>query len=91
MKDNFSIQSNQYAKYRPGYPDEFYAYIDSLVPNKEAAWDCGTGNGQIASELSKSFKNVFATDISQAQLDNALVANNIHYSLQPAEQTNERN
>ncbi len=88
MKDNFSIQSNQYAKYRPGYPEEFYDYINSLVPNKESAWDCGTGNGQIAFELAKTFKQVFATDISQAQLDNALVVNNIHYSLQPAEETN---
>ena len=91
MKDNFSTQSGNYAKYRPGYPAAFFEYLNSLIPIKESAWDCGTGNGQIAFELAKTFRNVFATDISQSQLDNALQADNIHYSLQPAEKTNFEN
>lgn len=88
MKDNFSCHSDKYAKYRPTYPLELFEYINSIVPNKGTAWDCGTGNGQVAFELSKTFNQVFATDISQQQIDNAMQAENILYSVQPAEQTN---
>lgn len=87
MKDNFSSQSDKYAKYRPAYPIHFFNYLNSIVPNKQNAWDCGTGNGQVAYELSKTFQNVFATDISQSQIDNALQADNIIYAVQPAEKT----
>ncbi|WP_317163583.1 class I SAM-dependent methyltransferase [Mucilaginibacter aquatilis] len=57
------------------------------MTRKKNAWDCGTGNGQVAFELAKNFEQVFATDISQAQIDNAGQANNIIYSVQPAEIT----
>ena len=88
MKDNFSAQSENYAKYRPTYPPVFFEYLNSLVLTKQATWDCGTGNGQLAYELAKTFDSVFATDISQSQIDNALLASNIEYSVQPAEKTN---
>jgi len=90
-KDNFSSQSDQYAKYRPTYPKEFFNYLNSFVPGKQNAWDCGTGNGQVAYELAKIFDNVFATDISQSQIHNALQADNISYSVQPAESTHFNN
>lgn len=88
MKDNFSSLSDNYAKYRPTYPLDFFDYLNSIVPNKQNAWDCGTGNGQVAYELAKIFENVFATDISQSQIDNASKAENINYTIQPAEKTN---
>lgn len=88
MKDNFSAQAAGYAKYRPQYPHSLFTYILGFVKDKTGAWDCGTGNGQSAKELSKYFTSVFATDISQKQLDNAYQAENIFYSLQPAEKTN---
>ncbi|WP_340200123.1 class I SAM-dependent methyltransferase [Ascidiimonas sp. W6] len=91
MKDNFSSQSDEYAKFRPTYPADFFDYLNSIIPNKENAWDCGTGNGQVAYELAKAFSNVFATDISQSQIDNALKADNIKYAVQPAERTNFNN
>lgn len=87
MKDNFSQQAKLYAKFRPSYSPAFFDYLNAIIPNKENAWDCGTGNGQIAFELSRTFSRVFATDISQAQIDNALKADNIFYSIQPAEKT----
>lgn len=91
MKDNFSLRSDEYAKYRPAYPLDFFDYLNSIVLNKQNAWDCGTGNGQVAYELAKTFDNVFATDVSQSQIDNALHKNNIIYSVQPAEKTNFEN
>ncbi len=91
MKDNFSSQPDKYAKYRPTYPSAFFDYLNLIVPNKQNAWDCGTGNGQVAYELAKTFDKVFATDISQSQIDNAFRADNITYSVQPAEKTNFEN
>lgn len=85
MKDNFSSQSDKYAKFRPTYPAAFFDYLNSIIPNKQNVWDCGTGNGQVAVELAKTFENVFATDISQSQIDNAVKKDNIVYSVQPAE------
>lgn len=87
MKDRFSAHSDQYAKYRPAYPSDLFDYLNALVPHKQAAWDCGTGNGQVAYTLAKTFDKVFATDISSAQIGNALRADNIQYSVQPAEKT----
>jgi SAM-dependent methyltransferase len=88
MKDYFSDGSDNYALYRPSYPDAFFAFVRSLLPNTAKAWDCGTGNGQVAAKLAPFFDAVYATDISQSQLDNAVQLKNIHYSQQPAEQTN---
>ena len=48
MKDNFSKDSDLYAKYRPTYPKELFTYLFDLVENKDFAWDCATGNGQVA-------------------------------------------
>ena len=87
MKDNFSVHSDLYAAFRPTYPDELYNFLLSLTSTKQAAWDCGTGNGQVARGLSKYFDKVFATDISAQQISNAYKSDNIFYSLSPAEKT----
>lgn len=87
MKDNFSRQADLYAQYRPDYPAALFEYIMQFVPVKKTAWDCATGNGQSAIILSGYFEQVIATDISSKQLNNAAKANNIHYSVQPAEHT----
>jgi hypothetical protein len=86
-KDLFSRQASLYATFRPTYPEALYQFIFQHVPKKETAWDCATGNGQVAQYLSRHFRNVFATDISQQQLDNALQLKNVAYSIAPAEQT----
>jgi ubiquinone/menaquinone biosynthesis C-methylase UbiE len=57
------------------------------VPARGKAWDCGTGNGQVAEQLAAYFQHVEGTDISQSQLDNAVQLSNITYSKQPAEHT----
>lgn len=88
MKDNFSRQSELYSKYRPSYPPGLFDFILSHVSNRETAWDCGTGNGQAAKELSKYFKKIFATDISEKQIQKGYKAENIFYFVQAAEHTN---
>lgn len=88
MKDNFSSNSKQYKLFRPTYPSEVFDFILNKVSSFENAWDCGTGNGQIAAHLTKSFKTIYASDISEKQLEEAEKFENIHYSVQAAEKTN---
>jgi ubiquinone/menaquinone biosynthesis C-methylase UbiE len=87
MKDNFSTLAGGYSKYRPYYPSEMIEYIVSFVKEKNEALDVATGNGQVAIEISKYFTKVYATDISQKQLDNAAQADNIIYKVESAEHT----
>lgn len=88
MKDNFSGQAALYAQYRPSYPAELFDFIFNYIKDRQYAWDCATGNGQTAIELAKVFNKVYATDISQKQLDHSIASSSIIYSLQPAEKTN---
>lgn len=87
MKDNFSIQADKYAKFRPVYPSVLFDHLIKVVQRKGNAWDSGAGNGQIASGLARSFDAVFATDISKNQIARGHRAENIFYSVQAAEQT----
>ena len=87
MKDNFSTNSEEYSKFRPRYPEALFRFLETKILNKENAWDCGTGNGQVAAELSEFFTRVEATDISAQQLESAIQKPNIFYSKQPAEKT----
>jgi ubiquinone/menaquinone biosynthesis C-methylase UbiE len=88
IKDIFSTQAATYAGFRPVYPKELYDFIFQHVSNFDAAWDCGTGNGQVANVLSEKFIKVYATDISAKQIEHAVRKNNIVYEVQRAEHTN---
>jgi ubiquinone/menaquinone biosynthesis C-methylase UbiE len=87
MKDRFSNHAKQYAAFRPTYPQELYDFILNLVKEKNMAWDCGCGNGQVTSDLSQRFQKVIATDISEKQIANAIVKENIFYAVSAAEKT----
>ena len=88
IKDKFSNQSGYYKKYRPNYPEGLYQDVLKFVINRNECLDCGTGNGQVAVELSKYFRKVCAIDISKKQIDNAEKRENIIYSVERAENTN---
>ncbi|MBT8184655.1 MAG: class I SAM-dependent methyltransferase [Eudoraea sp.] len=85
--DIFSKQAVTYKKFRPTYPQELYDEILQFVPERISCWDCATGNGQVAAVLSGYFQNVYATDISEAQLQHAVKAENIIYKEERAEKT----
>ncbi|WP_373524424.1 class I SAM-dependent methyltransferase [Aquiflexum sp.] len=87
MKDLFSNHSEEYAQFRPSYPKVLFDFVVSHCKGKESAWDCATGNGQVAGHLSNYFKKVEATDISEKQLENAITRPNVYYSKQSAENT----
>lgn len=83
-KDLFSQQAALYARYRPVYPRALYGYLATLVTHHSTAWDCATGNGQAAIELAGYFDQVFATDISEKQLQQATPHEKITYFVAPA-------
>ncbi|UFH53636.1 class I SAM-dependent methyltransferase [Spirosoma sp. KNUC1025] len=85
--DRFSGHADLYAQYRIDYPTELYDFVLSFTRNRQRAWDCATGNGQVAGILADVFEQVEATDISETQLDRATQKPNIHYQLSSAEQT----
>lgn len=85
MKDNFSTQASIYARFRPGYPSQLFDFLFGLCHNFDCAWDCATGNGQIAGVLAARFRQVEATDISEKQLQQAIPKPNIRYRIEAAE------
>ena len=83
--DYFSRQAAEYAQYRPRYPAEMIAYYASTVAHRRLAWDCATGNGQLAVPLAAYFDRVVATDISAEQLARAERHEHVEYRVAPAE------
>ena len=85
FKDYFSDHAVAYAKFRPHYPDEMFAYLASVSPQHELAWDCATGNGQAAVGLARHFDGVTATDASAQQIESAERNDRISYRIASAE------
>ena len=85
MKDNFSGHASDYARYRPTYPEALFTFIYEQLSHFGAAWDCGTGNGQVAARLAERFDHVYATDLSANQLAQAPDRPNVTYRVQRAE------
>lgn len=86
-KDRFSKLSGKYAAFRPTYPQALYDFILSHVKNRSTAWDCATGNGQVAKDLAPHFDKIFATDISIAQIESAVRLPNVEYSVSQAHES----
>ncbi len=86
FRDHFSDHSPDYRAFRPIYPPELFAYLASLCPTHDLAWDCGTGSGQAAVPLAEYFARVVATDASAAQLANADAHPRVEYLAAPAKQ-----
>ncbi|MEJ2103115.1 MAG: class I SAM-dependent methyltransferase [Ignavibacteriaceae bacterium] len=69
FEDHFSKLAGTYSKYRPKYPSALYEFISGCCKEHIQAWDCGTGNGQAALELTNYFERVLATDASKEQIE----------------------
>ncbi len=82
--DHFSTQAEEYARYRPHYPAELFAYLASTTTQRHLAWDCATGSGQVAVPLAAYFDRVIATDISSAQIEHAEIHERVEYRVAPA-------
>ena len=87
FKDYFSKQSRGYAIYRPTYPSSLFDYLNAIVTEHQIAWDCGTGTGQVALELTRYFNKIHASDASENQIENAVLHPKIQYFVSVAEST----
>ena len=86
FEDHFSQLAASYSKYRPSYPSALFKYLAECCVNHHQAWDCGTGNGQAAYELTKYFDKILATDASKEQIEYAQHYPKITYRVELAEQ-----
>src|SRR5882724_4154266 len=87
MALHFERSPSDYKRYRPTYPPELFSYLASLCRATDAAWDCGSGNGQAATLLADRFRAVIATDASAKQLGEAPPHPGVEYRVAPAEES----
>lgn len=85
FRDHFAPVAPSYAGFRPTYPQALFAWLATLVPRHELAWDCAAGSGQASVDLAGFFTRVVATDASQAQIDAAAPHPRIDYRVALAE------
>jgi SAM-dependent methyltransferase len=85
FKDHFSVLAQDYANFRPHYPDALFAALAGVAPAQERAWDCATGNGQAVEGLAAHFREVYASDASAAQIAQASGPDNVRFAVAPAE------
>src|SRR4030095_1818411 len=83
--DHFSAQAEDYARYRPVYPESLIEFLANLAPARKKAWDAATGSGQCARLLAWYFDRVIATDSSAKQVEQATPHERIQYRVCPAE------
>src|SRR3954451_21681361 len=87
FKDLFSLQAADYARFRPVYPPELYAWLAAQAPARGLAVDVGAGNGQAAVALARHFDRVIGVEPSDDQRANATRAPNVDYRRGTAEVT----
>ena len=83
-QDHFSAIATVYKDGRITYPSALYEYLSSLCKERELAWDCATGSGQAAKDLSNYFDRVIATDISDSLLSHTESLKNVEFRQAPA-------
>jgi SAM-dependent methyltransferase len=85
FKDHFSTQAADYARHRPGYPPELFAYLASIAPARGRVLDVATGNGQAAIGLAGYFETVRATEPSGKLIARARAHPRVSYEQGSAE------
>ena len=83
--DHFAQVAAHYASHRPTYPAGLFSWLAAQAPSRSLAWDCATGTGQAALGLAEHFKQVWATDASEAQIEAATPCANVQYHAAPAD------
>ncbi|HEX5083166.1 MAG TPA: class I SAM-dependent methyltransferase [Blastocatellia bacterium] len=73
MTTNFGASADDYAKFRAGFPDSFFARLASYRVGAagEAVVDLGTGTGTLARGLARRECRVIGVDADQRLLDQA--------------------
>lgn len=93
-KELFKGAAYYYAKYRAGYPPEFFEYVIRYfgLNGEGRLLDLGCGTGQLAIPLAKHFEEVIGLDSEEEMLNEArrqtekAGVKNVHFVLQKAEE-----
>jgi SAM-dependent methyltransferase len=85
FKDLFSKHADDYARFRPRYPADLFAWLARIAPGRELALDVGAGNGQAAAELGRHFEKVIAVEPSADQIASAQPAMHVVFRQGTAE------
>ncbi|WP_460457164.1 class I SAM-dependent methyltransferase [Arenimonas alkanexedens] len=91
FQDHFSGHAAEYARARPTYPKELFAWVSDQCRHHDLAWDVGCGNGQASLALAHHFQRVHASDASEAQIAAAPVDPRITWRVESAEHSALRN
>ncbi|CAB4267908.1 unnamed protein product [Prunus armeniaca] len=83
MAGLFDKQADVYLDARPTYPKEWYSKLAVLTPHHTLAWDVGTGNGQAALSVAEHYEQVIGTDVSESQLQRAMLHPRVRYAHTP--------
>ena len=84
-QDHFSAIATEYSSGRITYPEGLYEYLSNTCEESLLVWDCATGSGQAATDLSTYFDRVIATDISDSLLSLAPNIDKVVFRQAPAE------
>jgi len=87
FKDYFSAHAQNYANFRPQYPESLFSTINEFCACRDLAWDCATGSGQAAIGLASYFERIVATDASKNQISEAIDHAKISFKTEKAEET----
>jgi SAM-dependent methyltransferase len=79
FKDLFSRHASDYARFRPRYPADLFAWLADVAPARELAVDVGAGNGQAASALARHFAHVVAVEPSAQQIASSAPAAGVSF------------
>lgn len=74
----FSIHSNDYAQFRPTYPDSLFSWLAKQCRQARVALDVAAGNGQATVPLLGHYDNVLACDASHLQLASGTDWRSVH-------------
>ena len=85
--DHFSAVAPLYVRSRPTYPQELFVWLARICANRTLAWDVGAGNGQASVALAAHVAKVLATDLSEAQIAQAVRHERVDYRVAPAERS----
>lgn len=85
FKDHFSGHADDYARFRPTYPDELFDWLADESPTRRLAWDVACGSGQAALALAGRFERVVASDASRGQVASARSHPRVTYLVARAE------
>jgi Methyltransferase domain len=84
-RTSFGLHAAEYRRYRPSYPEELFAFLAAVSPERRCALDCATGSGQAAVSLARFFERVLAFDVSEQQIQEALPHERVEYFVAEAE------